>query len=143
MCLNASGLRAFVLFVYLYYTNALVLNDRIIGYLTNGRPSLKVFFPKCINFFFNNINELQLQFTSDKTKREWTMTAFSKDYEYLYCASTTGDIAVVLLKNRVIQQFVCAINNISSEKLLPYLFLPVCQRACADFYSFLSSENYT
>lgn len=46
------------------------------------------------------------------------MTQFSKDYEYLYCSSTTGDVAVVLLKNRVIQQFVCAINNISSELLL-------------------------
>jgi len=53
---------------------------------------------------------------ADKTKREFTMCQFSKDYEYLYAATTTGDIACILLKNRVIQAFVTAINNISSIK---------------------------
>lgn len=55
---------------------------------------------------------------SDKTKREWTVCVFSKDYEYLYCGSTTGDIACVLMKNRVIQRYIPATSNISSIKTI-------------------------
>mmetsp|Transcript_34624 Transcript_34624/g.98553 ORF Transcript_34624/g.98553 Transcript_34624/m.98553 type:complete len:614 (-) Transcript_34624:94-1935(-) len=41
-----------------------------------------------------------------KQIREFTCLAFSSDFEYLFAGTTSGDIAVVLMKNRVVQQFV-------------------------------------
>lgn len=52
----------------------------------------------------------------DKTKREFTILAFSRDYEYLYAGTTTGDVAVVLMKNRVIQNYIKANTPISSKE---------------------------
>jgi len=44
--------------------------------------------------------------SSGKHTREYTCMAFSPDYEFLFAGTTTGDIAVILMKSRVIQTFV-------------------------------------
>jgi WD40 repeat protein len=44
--------------------------------------------------------------SSGKQSRTYMCMAFSRDYEYLFAGSTTGDVAVVLMKNRVVQCFV-------------------------------------
>eukprot|EP00435_Cladocopium_sp_Y103_P047964 s1615_g14.t1 len=41
-----------------------------------------------------------------KQVREYICLAFTQDKEYLLAGSTTGDVAVVLMKNRVVQTFV-------------------------------------
>jgi len=41
-----------------------------------------------------------------KQVREYICLCFSQDYEYLLAGSTTGDISIVLMKNRVAQTFV-------------------------------------
>jgi len=43
---------------------------------------------------------------SGKHCREYMCMAFSLDYEYLFAGTTSGDVAVVLMKNRVCQCFV-------------------------------------
>eukprot|EP00391_Amoebophrya_sp_Ameob2_P010730 CAMPEP_0178982128 /NCGR_PEP_ID=MMETSP0795-20121207/327_1 /TAXON_ID=88552 /ORGANISM="Amoebophrya sp., Strain Ameob2" /LENGTH=619 /DNA_ID=CAMNT_0020672745 /DNA_START=137 /DNA_END=1996 /DNA_ORIENTATION=+ len=55
---------------------------------------------------------------ADKTKREYTALAFSRNFEYLYAGTTTGDIACILMKSRVIQRYVVAVTNISSIRSL-------------------------
>jgi WD40 repeat protein len=42
---------------------------------------------------------------SGKQQREFSCLAFTNDYEYLLVGTTTGDLAVVLMKNRVVQTF--------------------------------------
>jgi len=44
--------------------------------------------------------------SSGKQVREYSCMAFTPDYEYLFAGSTTGDVAVILMKNRVIQTFI-------------------------------------
>lgn len=44
--------------------------------------------------------------SSGKQVREYSCLAFSQDYEYLLAGNTTGDAAVVLMKNRVVQTFI-------------------------------------
>lgn len=41
-----------------------------------------------------------------KQIREFTCLAFSADLEHLYAGTTSGDVAVILMKNRIVQQFV-------------------------------------
>ncbi len=68
-------------------------------------------------FWFSLSTPLQNYFLlPDKTKREYTMCCFSRDYEYLFAGTTTGDIACILLKNRVIQRYITANSNMSSRK---------------------------
>jgi WD40 repeat protein len=43
---------------------------------------------------------------SGKQQREWMCMAFSLDYEYLFAGTTTGDVGVVLMKNRVLQTLI-------------------------------------
>lgn len=44
--------------------------------------------------------------TAGKQMREFICMAFSPDFEYLFAGTTTGDIAIALMKNRVIQTWV-------------------------------------
>lgn len=44
--------------------------------------------------------------TAGKHIREFTCLAFSWDLEHLFAGTTSGDVAVVLMKNRVVQHFV-------------------------------------
>lgn len=55
-----------------------------------------------------------------KQTREFTTLAYTPDYEYLLAGTTTGDIAVALMKNRVVQQHipVCS-GGITSMVCLP------------------------
>jgi len=43
---------------------------------------------------------------SGKQIREFSCVAFASDFEHLFAGTTTGDVAVVLLKNRTVQTFV-------------------------------------
>lgn len=43
---------------------------------------------------------------SGKHTREYSCLAFSADLEFLFAGTTSGDVAVVLMKNRVVQDFV-------------------------------------
>mmetsp|Transcript_7868 Transcript_7868/g.18371 ORF Transcript_7868/g.18371 Transcript_7868/m.18371 type:complete len:615 (-) Transcript_7868:106-1950(-) len=55
-----------------------------------------------------------------KEKREFTCLAFSADYEYLFGGTTTGDMAVVLMKNRVVQTYIHVCNGgVTSMVVLP------------------------
>ena len=54
---------------------------------------------------------------ADKTKREFTVCCFSTDFEYLYCGTTTGDIACILMKNRVIQRYISGTSGMSSIRI--------------------------
>lgn len=40
-----------------------------------------------------------------KQVREYVCLAYTQDYEYLLAGTTTGDVAVILMKNRVVQNF--------------------------------------
>jgi len=57
---------------------------------------------------------------SGKQVREFVCMAFAPDYEYLLAGTTTGDIAVVLMKNRVVQTFhtVCS-GGVNTMVCLP------------------------
>lgn len=55
-----------------------------------------------------------------KQTREYTSVAFASDFEYLFAGTTTGDIAVVLMKNRVVQQFVpCCTGGVTVLVAVP------------------------
>mmetsp|Transcript_11003 Transcript_11003/g.24226 ORF Transcript_11003/g.24226 Transcript_11003/m.24226 type:complete len:613 (+) Transcript_11003:106-1944(+) len=55
-----------------------------------------------------------------KQTREYTNVAFSTDYEHLYVGTKTGDIAVVLMKNRVVQDFIpCCGGGVTSLLVVP------------------------
>jgi len=58
--------------------------------------------------------------SSGKQTREYTCMVFSMDYEYLFAGSSTGDVAVVLMKNRVVQAFI----PVCSAGVLQLLCLP-------------------
>jgi len=58
--------------------------------------------------------------SSGKQVREYSCMAFTPDYEYLFAGSTTGDVAVVLMKNRVIQTFI----SVCSGGVMAMICLP-------------------
>lgn len=49
--------------------------------------------------------------TAGKHIRDFTCLSFSSDLEYLFAGTTTGDIAVVLMKNRVVQTFIAVCSG--------------------------------
>mmetsp|Transcript_51285 Transcript_51285/g.111311 ORF Transcript_51285/g.111311 Transcript_51285/m.111311 type:complete len:613 (+) Transcript_51285:37-1875(+) len=58
--------------------------------------------------------------SSGKQTRDFTCVAFAVDFEYFFAGTTSGDIAVVLLKNRVVQTFVPACSGgVASLLCLP------------------------
>eukprot|EP00446_Apocalathium_sp_SHHI-4_P042893 CAMPEP_0177326478 /NCGR_PEP_ID=MMETSP0368-20130122/18364_1 /TAXON_ID=447022 ORGANISM="Scrippsiella hangoei-like, Strain SHHI-4" /NCGR_SAMPLE_ID=MMETSP0368 /ASSEMBLY_ACC=CAM_ASM_000363 /LENGTH=612 /DNA_ID=CAMNT_0018786447 /DNA_START=51 /DNA_END=1889 /DNA_ORIENTATION=+ len=55
-----------------------------------------------------------------KQTREYTSLAFASDYEHLFAGTTTGDVAVVLMKNRVVQQFIpCCSGGVTMLICIP------------------------
>lgn len=55
-----------------------------------------------------------------KQVRDFNCLAFSDDYEHLYAGTTTGDIVVILMKNRVMQSFIPA----CSAGVMSLVYLP-------------------
>jgi len=57
---------------------------------------------------------------SGKQVREFVCMAFTPDFEYLFAGTMTGDIAIVLMKNRVIQSWVAVCTGgVLSMAILP------------------------
>ncbi|CAD7929681.1 unnamed protein product [Amoebophrya sp. A120] len=69
-------------------------------------------------FHQNNVH------AADKTRREYTALTFSSDFEYLYAGTTTGDIACILMKSRVIQKYITAVSNVSAIRSLATITTP-------------------
>jgi len=58
--------------------------------------------------------------TAGKQMREFVCIVFSADYEYLFAGTKTGDVAITLMKNRVIQHWV----SVCSGGVLSMVCLP-------------------
>mmetsp|Transcript_56698 Transcript_56698/g.104089 ORF Transcript_56698/g.104089 Transcript_56698/m.104089 type:complete len:490 (-) Transcript_56698:114-1583(-) len=58
--------------------------------------------------------------TAGKHTRDFTCLAFSSDYEWLFAGTTTGDIGIAQMKNRVFQTFVAVCTGgVMSMAFLP------------------------
>ena len=52
---------------------------------------------------------------SGKHTRHYSCLAFLGDFEYLFLGTTIGDVAVVLIKNRVVQHFLLCLHGMRDE----------------------------